>query len=111
MSKSDITTIPKDHLYNEIANEADKEQEIQKKHKLNNVPQLVQFLNLIYLPDDSNNNITYERQFLSMKDILSKVWECLDLFDDASSSFNKPDIDGISMVQVVMTSKNIERIF
>lgn len=45
-----------------------------------------------------------------MKDILLKVWECLDLFDDASpSSFNKPDIDGTSMVQVVMTLKNIER--
>ncbi|KAI8095672.1 hypothetical protein BDF21DRAFT_329237, partial [Thamnidium elegans] len=74
----------------EIANEADKEQEIQKKYKLNNVSQLVQFLNLIYLPDDPNNNITYERQFLPIKDILSKVWECSDLFDDASSSsFNK----------------------
>ncbi|KAG0954269.1 hypothetical protein G6F31_013195 [Rhizopus arrhizus] len=84
-SQKTMSTIEK-----EIANEADKEQEVQKKHKLNNVPQLVQFLNLIYLPDDPNNNITYERQFLSMKDILSKVWECSDLFDDASSpSFNK----------------------
>ncbi|KAI9253035.1 hypothetical protein BY458DRAFT_522612 [Sporodiniella umbellata] len=57
---------------------------------IDNIPQLVQFLNLIYLPDDPNNTIAYERQLLSMKDILSKVWECSDLFDDtSSSSFNK----------------------
>ncbi|KAI7898000.1 uncharacterized protein BX663DRAFT_582840 [Cokeromyces recurvatus] len=47
---------------------------------------LVQLLNLIYLPDD----IIYERQLLSMKDILSKVWEYSSLFDgDNSSSFNR----------------------
>lgn len=62
-----------------ISNETDKEQEVQKKHKLSmynykkklpvitdfivtifidNVPQIVQFLNLICLPDDPNNNIS-----------------------------------------------------
>jgi hypothetical protein len=49
---------------------------------LDNAIELVQFLNIIYIPFDPNNNEVYENKCLTLNDILAVVWKYSDLFED-----------------------------
>lgn len=43
--------------------------------------QVIQFLNITYLPSDPMNEEVYECKSLTNRDILSMVWKYIDLFD------------------------------
>ncbi|KAI8973791.1 hypothetical protein BDF20DRAFT_823931 [Mycotypha africana] len=52
--------------------------------------QVKQFLNLVYLPINPNNALVYDCKTVSMKQILSLVWNYCELFDDNTvNSFSK----------------------
>lgn len=46
-----------------------------------NHAQVIQFLNMTYLPSDPMNEEVYECKSLTSNDILSVVWKYTDLFD------------------------------
>lgn len=46
-----------------------------------NHAQVIQFLNITYLPSDPMNEEVYECKSLTNSDILSMVWKYTDLFD------------------------------
>ncbi|CAO3664519.1 unnamed protein product [Rhizopus stolonifer] len=50
-----------------------------------NAIELVQFLNIIYLPFDPSNSEVYENKCLTLNDILAVVWKYSDLFEDKST--------------------------
>jgi hypothetical protein len=57
---------------------------------LANPVQLIQFLNMVYLSYDPNNTDVYDCKDISMKQILSTVWEYSDIFNDKNTvSFGK----------------------
>ncbi|KAI7870874.1 hypothetical protein BDF14DRAFT_1770697 [Spinellus fusiger] len=52
--------------------------------KIHNAIELVQFLNIVYIPFDPNNNEVYENKCLTLNDILV-VLKYSDLFEDKSA--------------------------
>ncbi|ORX52664.1 hypothetical protein DM01DRAFT_1306345 [Hesseltinella vesiculosa] len=48
---------------------------------LTNVAQLIQFLNIVYLAHNPDNNEVYEYKDVTMKQVLNTVWNYCDLFD------------------------------
>ncbi|KAI8881428.1 hypothetical protein K501DRAFT_334769 [Backusella circina FSU 941] len=69
--------------------EKKKETEETERVALNTIPQLLQFLNAVYLAENPQSSM-YELKVVSMKNILAKIWDNSVLFEDKSiKSFTK----------------------
>ncbi|KAG1140683.1 hypothetical protein G6F37_012940 [Rhizopus arrhizus] len=70
------------HLYPTGIPRADDNQQEENKVQFVSHAQIIQFLNITYLPSDPMNEEVYECKSLTNSDILSMVWKYTDLFDE-----------------------------